>query len=739
MNAFLFFVVLYRNLAIVHLHEFLEVMMEELGTVLNPAELGRYLMQVRDRADMKQADLARRVSLSPAVLSRIESGDRAVTRDEVIDILTQIPSTEAAQLIEALKRDWRVLPMPQLDHEDQLALWAAEQVACELENLRRQPDVPQAFGRRVSEYVDELKRCAGLLLKREHQVAFIGAIGVGKSTAICHMTGLVVRKEDGTVAPVLADGGGGTTICEVHLWSGPQYGLSIESRNNDEIREDVRDFGDHVLRGTVPADEPGKPGESQGVSKEVARAIRNMADLGIKQAKDGSGKKIDPAKALAQTFPTSREFVVEVLSRMSLHTRDRRQVWYDPSSGKAPLTWLRDEFRRINHGLHPEFTLPKRIDVIVQDPLLKTDGLTVRVIDTKGIDRTAAREDLEIHLKDPHTLAVICSKFNDAPGAYAQQLLDRATEAGVRGLEVNASVLVLPQNREAVAMTDDATGVPVETVDEGYELKRDHAEMNMASLGLKDFRIGFYNCFGDQPQVARDFVAAGLHRARERFRSQLEAAAKGARDLLSNHKEEANRAVLEDAAGRLRVWLKMNSGVPVIPGNIQESLLGEIMAVHPSAVHAAARRDGEWDNLSYSYQIGFGARRLAVAALGKRVDGFTEYCRVLNATPELEIANELIGQTERVLLAGFDDMQRKVQLMAQTVYRDALKASTELWLRCVEEWGLGRGYRQQVAGYSREWFNDEARATLEVELKALIEREWARTLNGVAELLGVEA
>jgi hypothetical protein len=44
-----------------------------------------------------------------------------------------------------------------------------------------------------------------------------------------------------------------------------------------------------------------------------------------------------------------------------------------------------------------------------------------------------------------------------------------------------------------------------------------------------------------------------------------------------------------------------------------------------------------------------------------------------------------------------------------------------------------------VAGYSREWFNDEARATLEVELKALIEREWARTLNGVAELLGVEA
>jgi len=710
--------------------------LNEQGTVLNPGALGRYLLQVRERADIKQGDLARRVSLSPAVLSRIETGERAATREEVIDILKQIPTAEASQLIEAIERDWKVLPMPPLDHEDQERLWAAELVARDLDALRNQPNVPLAFGRRVGEYIDELKRCAGLLLKREHQVAFIGAIGVGKSTAICHMSGLVVRKEDGSLMPVLSDGGGGTTICEVHLWTGPQYGIAIEPRSNDEIREDVRDFADHVLRGSTPPEEGGRPGESQGVSKEVARAIRNMADLAVKPAKDGSGKKVDPAKSLTEVYPTSREFVVEVLSRMNLHTRDRRQLWYDPASGKAPLTWLREEFRRVNNGLSSEFTLPKRIDVIVQDPLLKTEGVTVRIIDTKGIDRTAAREDLEVHLKDPHTLAVICSKFNDAPGAYAQQLLDRAIEAGVRGLEVNASILVLPQNREALAMTDDATGVPVESVEEGYSLKREHAEMNMAPLGLKELRIGFYNCFGDQPQSAQEFVVGGLQRARAGFRGQLDAAAEGARALLRNQREVETRSIIEDAAGRLRVWLSTNSGVPVIPGNVQESLLGEILAVHPAVVHAAARREGEWENLSYSYQIGFGARRLAVAALGRRVDGFSEYCRVLNATPGLEVARELVTQTERVLLAGFDDMQRKVQLMAQTVYRDALKASTELWLRCVEEWGQGRGYRQMVAGYSREWFNNEARAVLEAELKALIEREWARALQSVAGLLG---
>ena len=38
-------------------------------------------MQIRDRAGIKQAELARRVTWSQAVLSRIESGERIGERD----------------------------------------------------------------------------------------------------------------------------------------------------------------------------------------------------------------------------------------------------------------------------------------------------------------------------------------------------------------------------------------------------------------------------------------------------------------------------------------------------------------------------------------------------------------------------------------------------------------------------------------------------------------------------------
>lgn len=708
---------------------------------LNPAELGRYLFQLRDDAKLTQSAVADKVKLSSAVLSRIESGDRPVSRDEAADILKAIGTREALALTAAIERDWRVLPMPTLDHADQDVLWEAEQVARQLDELRQDPELPQAFGRRIAEFVEELKRCAGLLLKREHQVAFIGAIGVGKSTAICHMSDLTARRDDGKLQPVLADGAGGTTLCEVHLLSGPQFGISIEPRSADEIREDVRDLAEHLLRGSTAAEEEGaRPGESQGTYIEVARAIRNMADLAPKASRDADGKRVvfDPAKELADRLPSIRELTAEVLARMTLHTRDRRQLWYEPASGKSPQAWLRDEFRRINDGRNAEFTLPRRIDVTVKKPLLKVDGLSVRLIDTKGIHATAAREDLEVHLKDPHTLAVLCSAFNEAPGGFSLQLLGRALDSGVRGLEANSCVLVLAQHDQALAVIDDATGSPVETVQDGYDLKRDNALMNMATLGLKDYRIGFYNCLSDSPEQAQQFLAEGLQRARGAFQLQLAAAVKGARDLLENQREQASQAALDEASRRLRLWLKESAKLPAIPGSVQEDLLGEIMVAHASAVYAAARRDGEWRNFSYSYQLGFGARKLSVTAAGKRVDGFVDHCRLLRADPELAAASELVAQTERVMMAGFDQMQSKAQLMAQSSYRGALKAAADLWQRCVNEWGRSRGYRQAVAAFSREWFSDESRIAMEGELRTMLEREWARVLQSVAELVGPE-
>lgn len=705
---------------------------------ISPVELGRHLMQVRERGGVKQADLAKRISLSAAVLSRIESGERPVTLEEVQDILTQLGTPEAAELGRALRRTWVALQRPPLDHPDQDLLWEAEQVAVDLVALRDKPDTPHAFDRRLSEYIDEIRRGAGLLIKRDHQVAFIGSIGVGKSTAICRMTGLETPREDGNLVPVLEVGGGGITVCEVHLRTGPDYGLIVEPRSDDEIRQDVADLADHVLRGNVLVDDDGPSGsESQGISKEVVRALRNMSGLAVQRLKGADGKRtvVDPAKEMAENYPTQREFVVEVLSRMELHRRDRRDVWYDSATGKSPKAWLRESFAAINNGRHPEFTLPKRIEVVVPEQLFDASDLSVRIIDTKGIDRNAAREDIEIHLNDPHTLAVLCSLFNNAPGAEAQLLLERAKDAGVRSLDVNVSLLVLPRPGDALAMKDDATGTPVEAAEEGYELKAEQAALALEPLGLQGLAIGFYNATEDAPKRARAFLLTRIAHARESFRERIRNAVQGARTLLQNHGEERIRAVLRDASDTLRTWALQNSAVPSVQAHVQESLLAQIQVAYAATVRAAVRREGEWSQLSYSHHIGYGARRLAVLALGKPVEAFSGHCKILAATPRYLEARDLLAQAERVLLDSYEELLRKVQLMGQSVFKDALKADSNFWQACMAEWGQGPGYKVRVATHNREWFDAEARGKLEEELKALIGREWRRVLERVTDLL----
>ncbi len=707
-------------------------------TQFNSIDVGRHLMRVRERADVKQSELARRVSLSPTVLSRIEAGERPATLQEVQDILAQIEGSEAVELSRALGRTWKVLPRPPLDHPDQDLLWDAEMIGAELLELRDKPDTPYAFERRLTEYLDELKRCAGLILKREHQIAFIGPIGVGKSTAICRMTGLEVKKEDGSSAPVLEVGGGGITVCEVHLRNGPGYGIIIEPRSDDEIRHDVADFADHVLRGAAQPEEdaPNSP-ESQGVSKEVVRALRNLAGLAVSRTKGPDGKRTtsDPAKALAEKFPMPRDFIVEVLSRMELHRRDRRDIWYDSASGQSPMAWLRDTFAAINNGKHSEFTLPKRLEVVVPEHLFKATNLTVRIIDTKGIDRTAARADIEVHLDDPHTLAILCSTFNNAPAGEARLLLERAREAGVRSLDTNTALLVLPRPNEALAMKDDATSVHVESPEEGYELKAEQVALGLEPLGLQKIAVGFYNANDDKPTRAQTFLLERLDNARDSFRTRIKEATRGARGLLTNHGEERVRAVIRDASESLQTWISLNSAVPDVQATVQESLLAQIQIAYASTVRASVNREGEWGQLSYSHHIGHGARRLAVLALGKAVEQFSGHCKILAAMPRYADAAELITQAERVLATGYEELLRKVQLMGQSVFKDALKADAHFWRGCMDEWGRGPGYKSRVAGHNRDWFGSEASRNLEKELKGLFAREWARALESVNGLL----
>lgn len=260
------------------------------------------MAQLRERTGTKQVELARKITWSPAVLSRVGAGERAISDDELTTLLKAIGTGEAADVAVILHRDWRYLPRPPLDHPDQHLLWRAEQMISELQAAGTIPGTPAAFRTRLDEYVKEIRRLADMLLRREHQIAFIGHIGIGKSTAICRATSLEIAGSQGRTVPVLETGGGGITLCEVHLGPGPGHGIIVEPRTHDDIRSVVEDFVDQLMHPGLPAaDEDGSP----AVPREIERAIRNMAGLTQKRAKGLDGKTVrsDPAEDLAAQFP----------------------------------------------------------------------------------------------------------------------------------------------------------------------------------------------------------------------------------------------------------------------------------------------------------------------------------------------------------------------------------------------------------------------------------------------------
>src|SRR5690242_732629 len=112
-----------------------------LSTGISNAALGRRIAQLREAAGLKQAELARQVTWSQAVLSRVEAGDRELTTEELDELLEHIGTPEATSLREIVAREWKQLPIPPLGHADQDLLWAAEEIAEALDVQAQGDDV----------------------------------------------------------------------------------------------------------------------------------------------------------------------------------------------------------------------------------------------------------------------------------------------------------------------------------------------------------------------------------------------------------------------------------------------------------------------------------------------------------------------------------------------------------------------------------------------------------------------
>ena len=419
---------------------------------------------------------------------------------------------------------------------------------------------------------------------------------------------------------------------------------------------------------------------------------------------------------------------------MQLHRRDRRNLWYSASTEKAPLAWLQQIFEKVNNGNHPEFSLPQRMEIIVPHAPLREDALSITLIDTQGIDDVAGRVDLEQHFDDAHTIVVLCTKFEEAPSVHIRQLLTRAREAGVRILETNAAILVLPRPGEAMQMKDG--GVPVRTAEDGCDVKGDEIRLKLHSLDLSNLPVTFFNAAEDNPEIVRAFLQGRIADVRAHHRAALREIVAGANALLANYEKEQAHEAMREAARHLSNWLQHNGNLTEAPSRrVHDSLLAATGSAHPQTIHAAVVREGNWQKLNYGHNLSHGARRMATQVVERKLIGFREIANHLLRDERLADAHDLVRQTLRTLEDGFDDLIRKVQLVGQSVHADELSTDSNFWRDCSHEWGRGSGYRDRVNGHNKHWFEAEHGEDADGRVRAVIREEWATAVAKVGQLM----
>ena len=706
---------------------------------------GKYLARLREEAGLKQKDVAQRVTWNPAILSRVEAGNRDVTPNELDAILQAIGTEQALNFQQVARRVWNLLPRPSLGHPEESLLWETEQILHVIEEVLNDPNIKRSFANLLEGFKQGLTEAARIVRNTEHSIAFVGDIGVGKSTAICRVSGLEVTEGNATTpAPVLEVGGGGVTICEVHIAQGPGYGLLIEPMSEFELRREVTEFAallKNPPKATAGQEEGG--GQVIGTSKEIDRAIRNMSGLtkSIRREKGPDGKRLrvteDPAEELGNGSASTSEFVVEILARMNLDRRTKRELWYPTATkDKEPLVWLKENFELLNNGRHTDFSIPKRMEILIPQPVLKEASLSIRIVDTKGVDRTADRADIGRLLSEPSSVVVMCSDFNALPSPSVQRLLERAKAGRIVGVQHKAAILGLARFDEALAVKDDG-GFRATSNEDGYDLKRDQAETTMQSIGFPGLRVEFFNALCDDPETFRGILLDLIKDLRRQHHSHLLEMIEDVRSLVENFEQQQTLEVRRDAARHLNNWVNINEELDFTTlSSPERSLMSAINGAHPSSVRASIRRQGDWSNLDYSYQLSYGARLAAANVVGRKLNSLSDLTEFFLKDEDLEEAFGLLRQARRVVNDGAESLFKKCEIEGQGIHIGDMEPSTELWNACDGEWGLGPGYRDRVSGHHRDWFDGDSR-NYRLRIQNLIEREWQQILQRLLSILEI--
>ncbi len=673
---------------------------------------GDVLRHARDQAGVKQGALAKALDTNGTLVSRLEKGG-AVDPAFAERYLRVVGSDRAGEILEYYGRAWINFDPPSFLHPDREQIWRIEATLQQLSAFEQSPQNHPILAPTITALRDDLSTVMRYIERLDHVIAWVGDIGVGKTTALAHAARLLTVDGRGQQRSIFPVGSGRVTVCETVIKTAPAFGVAVEPLGEDAIRALVRDLVSGIAGGQA------------AVPAEITRVLRNMSGYLATRVPAGDDFETQDAIASALSAGDDQTLLVDkIIAAMDLPSRRETSLAVSEDTDDG-MQWLAKTIGKINSGLDPRFSVPRRITVLVPSESLKATG-DLSIVDTKGVETITQRPDLRGYIDDPRTLVVLCSKFPDAPNATVQRILRENEEAGSDSAAMKREVLlVLPRNDEPLQVLNE-TDTPMSRA-LGCAMRRDEIGHALSGAGLPRIAVTFYDAHADKPETVWASLREQIQQMRGVYIERLNRTVRDVAELVSNVqvvKTRGARKSIEDVFDRLAERI---SALPGVRRPAHQNLIDQLAASHQSSVAAAMLRHGDWPNFSMLHILGVGVRQDANL---RSIEHFSRIEHILEDAEqeyaELAAVRAVIGSLRDRVAKWKQDFLAQSQSIGSDAFKDTLLSQPSVWTSSVNRYGTGvPGYKRELAHIWQAFFETEAPDKARAAVEARLAEAWS--------------
>jgi DNA polymerase III delta prime subunit len=535
-------------------------------------------------------------------------------------------------------------------------------------------------------WYDFLKNIKGKLENETYKFIFIGQKGIGKTTTILELFGLI-KKNDLENHDLLTTAAGGTTTCEVELLKSdkPITYLEIEPIDVQLLNQYIDDFCSIFY-------DKENIGENSYLPSEIARSIRNMISL----------KKKD-IELLRNDYKDINKFKEEILRRIDIQNRNRTIIECQSANG----TFFKDcqeKFNAINLCKIKDVMLPKRIKIFLTKDIFDFAEIPFvsSIVDTRGIDTILSsssdsnkmkREDIlnYIDREQNNCLFFFIDNIKPAPSQGISELLRTRLSIG-NEFRFYLIMNIIGKEAEEV-MTDDGKAG---TMQIGIEYKKEDIldKFKQLNIHLPENNLLFYNAKENNPEnkYILDCIENNLSSYKKYLFKLCDEIKKAYYKLKFDF--ENNQYALKNFE-QLQMYVENVNAPNNVFDMLLEIFIRELQNIHHARLAAINRYEGEYYAFNFFHEISLIVENLFDDFFAQSkiriIDKVNEFINYRNIT-EIDKINY------HVFLEKFENDYSEYRNQLKEFIKMEIKKCfhARTWDQAVAEYGQGKGYKNRV-------------------------------------------